>query len=360
MRSTLTVLAASLACFANCQYQFSALPLPPGASSSRLTSSWSGKAAGQVWDEGQMSDHAAIWEEGNTVPVDLHPFSSFRASFVNASFRGRQVGAVLTASPGWRAAVWHGSKSTFQLLSLGGPAWSVATGVADDGIVGHAANPGHHAVFWRDSDHQMVDLNPFGFPSSSALASVTGTQVGCGIPDFNSNVRPILWHGSAESYVDLLPFRYMGGMCLGASGSTQVGWALVPTATGSHVSHAMVWRGSSTDYADLHPDNSGSSQALATDGIRQVGTVDQRAALWTGTADSYIDLNAFVPSGVVAVVANGIDPVTGDIVGDGVDYVARRTISIVWHPVPEPGSWVAFAGGTLAFFRVRRKGNRSA
>jgi hypothetical protein len=45
-----------------------------------------------------------------------------------------------------------------------------------------------------------------------------------------------------------------------------------------------------------------------------VGGGDGHALLWTGTAASAVDLNAFLPSGFTYAQATGIDE-SGDIVG---------------------------------------------
>ena len=42
---------------------------------------------------------------------------------------------------------------------------------------------------------------------------------------------------------------------------------------------------------ELHPSSANSSSAFGTTGLNQVGVVDSHAALWSGTAGSFIDLN---------------------------------------------------------------------
>jgi len=74
-------------------------------------------------------------------------------------------------------------------------------------------------------------------------------------------------------------------------------------------------------FVDLNPSGFTESEARGVSGGQQVGygcgpvTGDQiRALLWSGTAESYVDLHSWVPSGYGRSFAQGIDA-SGNIVG---------------------------------------------
>jgi hypothetical protein len=89
---------------------------------------------------------------------------------------------------------------------------------------------------------------------------------------------------------------------------------------------AALWSGTAVSFVDLHPAGALSSWARATDGSRQVGGVQfpgltGHAALWSGTAESFVDLNAFLGtnyggSGAMAIWSDGG---TTYVVGSGGD-----------------------------------------
>jgi hypothetical protein len=74
------------------------------------------------------------------------------------------------------------------------------------------------------------------------------------------------------------------------------------------------------------------------------------ALLWTGTAASVVDLNAFLPPGFTSSQALDIDA-SGDIVGSASGPAAgpNNYHAFLWQPVaaavPEPGSLLLLASG---------------
>jgi hypothetical protein len=75
-------------------------------------------------------------------------------------------------------------------------------------------------------------------------------------------------------------------------------------------------------FIDLHPSVFPSSEALAVSGGQQVGdgftgiSGINHALLWTGSADSVVDLHNFLPPEFTSSIAEGIDA-DGNIVGYG-------------------------------------------
>lgn len=159
----------------------------------------------------------------------------------------------------------------------------------------------------RDGGLVVTDLHPARYASSYATGCANGQQVGYGQPGGQSVPVPIeralLWSGTRESVVELAgPDPPRQTRALAASGGVQVGeygrnWTL----------RAAMWRGSSESMVVLHPATPPGyppdvqvSAAYGAGDDQQVGVVswkkkplaapDMRAALWTGSAESFVDL----------------------------------------------------------------------
>jgi hypothetical protein len=195
---------------------------------------------------------------------------------------------------------------------LDGPAGFEAWHAGDRGLLGRvvAREKGRAALAERGpGGWSLVDLHPAGFATSVATAGRDGRQVGYGQPGGQPGPLPmpiergLLWSGTAASVVELRgPDPARQTRALAIAGDVQVGeygrnWSL----------HAALWRGTPESMVDLHPTPPAgyppevqvSTASGAGDG-QQVGTVSWkktdlatpvgRAALWTGTAASFVDL----------------------------------------------------------------------
>jgi hypothetical protein len=159
----------------------------------------------------------------------------------------------------------------------------------------------------RGGGFALTDLHPPRYVTSCATGCTDGRQVGYGQPAGQSGGAPIeralLWSGTAASVVELAgPDAARQTRALGLHGDVQVGeygrnWSL----------QAAMWRGSSKTIVVLNPapppgypaDGQVSTASGAGDG-QQVGMVawkkkalappEMRAALWTGGAESFVDL----------------------------------------------------------------------
>jgi hypothetical protein len=208
---------------------------------------------------------------------------------------------------------------------LGTVGWAVADGEqVGEGVLDDYRSPCsryvQHALLWRGSPSNIVDLHPEGFCVSVALATNGGIQVGYGYLTSarapNPRVaarRALKWAGSASSVVDLDPTGFWEqSQALGVSGDQIVGMGQKTEGTGQP-SHALLW--TSGGLVDLHPSRFTMSQALATDGSQQVGfggpiggnSSNYHALLWTGSADSVVDLHpASGPYGYCTSRAYGV------------------------------------------------------
>jgi MYXO-CTERM domain-containing protein len=115
---------------------------------------------------------------------------------------------------------------------------------------------------------------------------------------------------------------------------------------------AALWHDTPESFVDLSPPGSRRSEALATNGTQQVGLAvfagsdERHAVLWSGTADSVIDLHQFLPNPerFVLSTAEDIDD-AGNVYGWALEEGSPggRFHAIVWQVVPEPS-----AAGVLA------------
>jgi hypothetical protein len=178
---------------------------------------------------------------------------------------------------------------------------------------------GFRAFLW--TSRSVVDLHPSGFRSSLAYATDGAQQVGIG-DLIAGNRHALLWSGSANSVVDLHPgSEECFSEAHGVSDGQQVGYVRCGAA-----GRAALWTGSAESVIDLHPRGFDTSQASAVAAGRQVGygsTSRQfegygstlvHALLWSGTADSVVDLHTFLPAGFRNSLAHGIDA-SGNIIG---------------------------------------------
>lgn len=167
-----------------------------------------------------------------------------------------------------------------------------------------------HAVLWSGSANSVIDLTPSGYIFSYGKYISGIQQAGYGQSNNDSNIHALLWSGSAESVIDLHPTSgiYYESRAYGCNGDQQVGYGIGSESSPFYGNqHALLWSGSAESVVDL---NSGfTSYARGTNGTQQVGYGSSylgsstHALLWNGTSSSVVDLN---PSGFLYSLAYGI------------------------------------------------------
>ena len=139
-----------------------------------------------------------------------------------------------------------------------------------------------------------------------------GQSVGSISVGSNSGVNAALWSDSSGQFINLNPTnasKNSSSDALATDGSQQVGW---DEPTGSSY-HAFLWSGTADSGIDLNPMGFTNTIAYGVGGGQQVGvgitatTVD--ALLWTGTAVSAIDLNPVGFRTSLAIGTNGMQQV---------------------------------------------------
>jgi hypothetical protein len=134
--------------------------------------------------------------------------------------------------------------------------------------------------------------------------------------------------GAAYQATLLHPAGYTWSQGLGAGVGSQAGVA----ATAANVQHAALWRGTADSFVDLHPAGFKSSVVDDASNTSQGGSVslagdgsDDRAALWQGTAASFINLN---PPGAVFSRVRGVsdDHQVGEVQGPTTGYLLHAAL----------------------------------
>lgn len=238
--------------------------------------------------------------------------------------------------------------------------WSTAGSTYAGGVVPQGGSF-YRPVIWTGSSAAWTDLSPPGVRGGIAYGTDGVQQVGDIVFEGSLRSVPSLWTGSADSWIDLTPPQFPGreGFVFGVSGGQQVGalnsasggvpslcsstaasWTnLLPKGYESGQAHAVhegrqvgfvrqdgggpsraaLWSGSADSLVDLSPPGSQVASASGIYGNQQVGSADGRAVLWSGTAESMVDLTPY-DAGALQGFGKAIYQSfqVGDVVLDGV------------------------------------------
>jgi hypothetical protein len=249
---------------------------------------------------GSLNARACVWTESVASRVDLCPTT---ASVVDAISGSQQVGSVFDGGSNSHATLWNGSSSTQVDLSPAGFLRSFAIGTDGTRQFGWGADPAGrpHALVWNGTAASMQDFTP---PQGTAqiLGVGGGAQVGA------IDTHATIWHGTPESAIDLNPPGYLGSLCEGTNGAAQVGF--VNVVGGNH------------------------------------------AALWLGSAASFIDLHAFLPAAYSTSEATSVTIDNGRLVIGGYASTGGLSEAFIWVAVPTPATAAPLLA--LVGFAVRR------
>jgi hypothetical protein len=249
-----------------------------------------------------IGGQAHLWTREFTLPLNLHPAGADE-SIVYGLDGAQQVGRVDYTATGadWHAGVWNGSAASFVDLNPAGATWSTAYGVDQGMQVGEARfGFADHAGRWSGTAASWVDLHPAGASHSSAAAVHNG--IVCGYGRFGTDSRAGYWTPSgtwvtiaAASNVDYFASDIHEGQITG----TQYTYFDPQNPDGL----AFVYNIATGANVYLFEPGFKESGVSAVFDRRQVGQVDlefsSRAAYWTGTAESFVNLHeeAGLPTG---------------------------------------------------------------
>jgi hypothetical protein len=159
-------------------------------------------------------------------------------------------------------------------------------------------------------------INQVGLLQDGSQGAAGGQVVGAGspLPGGNGDNQPLLWTAPSGSVVQLDPNEpsFVNSHATSTDGIQQVGWVGIP-------SHAFLWSGTAESAVDLNPTNIAGitySQAFGIGGGQQVGygygsgtNNTEHAFLWSGTAASAVDLNPAGAGGSDAFGTDGVQQV---------------------------------------------------
>ena len=329
-----------------------------------------------------------LYDGANVLPVYWSTPSA--SGYVDLSNNQQNQGNVKAIIPGRQAGVvqilnnffgvyWSGSSDSMVTPSTGGYTSSSISSLSANWAGGYVSDgdelKGRHATIWNLSNNTMIDLNPSEYFSIvNAIAGANGGNPGVqagsvrGITD--AHVNAALWHGTAASYTSLAPANSFSTnvFALSPDGAYQGGYELIQTPNPLvQVSHAALWHGTADSFVDMHPTNFAGIVSSIIEGMidgLQVGFVngvdkqDQNfnyAFLWSGSADQYFNLQSVLPSNYTSSQAWGIarNGSTVYVAGFAINDAGNEE-AILWTFVPEPGSLVLFLTG-LGFIASRQR-----
>lgn len=259
---------------------------------------------------------------------------------------------------GLGAALWRVRDGRLAGTVLHDPAYenTWATAAGGDAVVGVGqprSQPGRYArkvgLLWRGGSAATV----IAAEGDVALFATDGTQVAGSV-----HGRATLWPSATAAPVDLSSKSSMSEV-QSLDGDLQIGVAFKGMCA-----RAGTWRGSAATFADLTPPGFETGRAIGGAGGYQVGFVrvrdttkdggggsDNRAVLWQGSADCWLDLNAMLPATKYnASVASAIEIQGGTvyICGEASRFeIDRLGTPYETHvvPVAHPVLWTARLAG---------------
>jgi hypothetical protein len=206
------------------------------------------------------------------------------------------VAALATAVGHAQTIVAHAQTYAAREVSSGGFANAISFGVAGGSF-------GNHAALWTGAG--LVDVHPAG-SNFSAINGRSG-ELSVGYAGTASlSQAPVIWQGTAPSVLSV-PFAYVTGRAVATDGDQIVGYAAEgDPERGLGASHAMLWDVDTGSAVELGKDVS----VFGVGGGAQVGTTTgsrgPNAALWRGTANSFVDLHVAGYDSSVASGTNGL------------------------------------------------------
>jgi len=197
----------------------------------------------------------------------------------------------------------------------------------------------NHALAIQFPSGEWKDIHPATFTHSFAWGTDGHGFVGVGEMGISTSA---LWWPTLEAHaVDLSEGHRDWSMsrALGVSGSKQVG----EYAERNSFRHAVLWSGSADSAVDLNPRGYIQSKATGIMGSMVIGqacqnVINDHAAAWDIKRQEFYDLHLYLPKKFSSSCVDHIDPGTGVIVGYATEKTAgllaarHRPKMIFWYP----------------------------
>lgn len=241
------------------------------------------------------------------------------------------------------------------------PSWSLSSSISAvaDGVqlgAGSVEMPPHGAVsrpvIWSGTPASAVDLTPSNSAGGALLAGDADVQVGWWWWPYNCQPytcyhrHGAMWNGTPESHDDVHQSGREYSVVSDTDGATHVGTVSWDDESGNHYARAGLFPPPNHTYRSLHPADYSNSSANAIDGEHQFGSANTpfpgprtHAAMWTGTAESFVDLDP--PNSTRSWITYAAD---GQQIGTAAinDVLTSGT----WDGAP--GTFRAFTSGSLS------------
>lgn len=219
---------------------------------------------------------------------------------------------------------------TVGLISTGGLANAVSVGVAGGSV-------GNHAVLWNAG--AALDVHPAAFTFSSIFGRRGNLSVGYAGTGSLAQAA-VMWSGTTASTLPV-PFDYVIGRAVATDGSQIVGYANEgDPERGIGDAHALVWNLATGETIDLGRNNTLNGVGGGVQVGTTMGSNGASAALWRGTANSYVDLHVQGQDVSVACDTNG--PVQVGYIG--LDVRVRNEARPRFIRFYSAGYWTGTAG----------------
>ncbi|MDQ2986040.1 MAG: hypothetical protein M3R13_04885 [Armatimonadota bacterium] len=220
--------------------------------------------------------------------LDIHP-AGYETSVAYCAFGGVQGGwAKLNGYA--RAGIWTGTSASWIDLHPAKATESTIQDMHDGWAAGYTGeyDVSSRAHAWFGTTQQL-DLHPVSAETSVADATFAGRHGGS--YNAGSGNRACIFDVDPKSITTVHPPQALQSAIRGMYEEVQVGWVeLEPNRR-----RAAMWSGSAASWIDLHPGpfQETSVAYSAIDGI-QVGKYRDQAAVWNGSAQSHEGLHGFL------------------------------------------------------------------
>ena len=293
------------------------LPFPKGYSRGTVLGFCGGHPVGRV-ENARARTAACWWPHGKPELLGIEKQKDVRVAHASGDLIPGCWSNTRTGALG--AVVWkrNGDSVTPAVLHDKRYESTWATGAGGGDVVGIGSPPGklgHRApeagLIWRASGSVDVIASERGV----ALFCTDGQRAAG-----SDGGRPALWLSAGQEAIDLCPDGFGMGEVHALDGDAQAGVVFKGLRA-----RAALWRGSAASFIDVTPAVCETARVLAAAGGRLAGFVrakdttpngstacDDRAALWYEAANDWLDLNASLPEAYNASVAWSIHAQGGE------------------------------------------------
>jgi hypothetical protein len=292
--------------------------------------------------------HPILWDADTFSPQDITPGGHVGGAIIDAE-GNLLVGwfwHTYSCPPytcAWESACyWYADTLEFTETHMSGAEYDRALATDGTRLVTNAAfeysggNYTYRPYLWTPP-HSVTFLDPGDLVDRASVSGIDGDrQYGSLIPVGGGNIwHAAMWTGTANSIVDVNPAGYTVSNILSAGDGQAVG--RVQTDNGQH---AALWAGGTAAAVELRREGWTSSTAVAAhDGV-QVGSIPGKAALWIGSADTYVDLHAYTPAEFTSTTAEDVEVAPDGsimVVGYGYNSLTEQQEALVWRSSSLPG-----------------------